>query len=197
VTVREFVRGDEAECVSLGLEAFGPVHSSMEQQYGSDLFDRLRPDWQSAQAEMIEFLCNAEDKRTFVAVRQDSVVGFIVATPDTATGLASVDIVAVHPNEQRSGIGSSLMRQSLDDLRQSGMVYVQAYLRDFPGHDPARHLFEKTGFSSMRMQPMPFYMPLTNSVLAVDRPTNIRPIAEADVAECVADDRVDHHPGQQ
>jgi ribosomal protein S18 acetylase RimI-like enzyme len=157
----------------------------MEHQYGTDLFDRLRPDWQSVESGMIESLCNDEDKRVLVAAGQHSVEGFIVATPDTATGLASIDVVAVRPSEQHAGIGSSLVERSLDDLRQMGMAYVQAYLRDFPGHEPARGLLTRAGFFRMPMQPMPLYMPLTDSLLEGVRPKSIRPIADTDVDQCV------------
>jgi ribosomal protein S18 acetylase RimI-like enzyme len=157
----------------------------MEQQYGKDLFDRLHPDWETAQAEMIELLCSADDKRSLVVVTNGSVAGFIVATPDSATGMASIDIFAVHPNEQRAGLGGLLIEHSLDGLRQSGMVYAQAYLRDFPGHDPARISLEKAGFASMPMQPMPLYLKFGNNEPSTEGQTSIRPITEADAAECV------------
>ncbi len=184
-TIRQLTSNDIPECVSLGLEAFRPVYSSMEERYGKDLFDRLRPDWESTQSEMIESLCLADDRKSFVAVTDDSVSGFVVAKPDGATGLADVDMVAVHPDQQRSGLGATLIECSLDWLRQSGMVYAQAFTRDFSGHEPARIAFEKVGFTSMPMQPLPLYMKLGSMEPSVERSPNIRRIAEADVAACV------------
>jgi len=184
-TFRQLTSDDVPECVSLGLEAFRPVHLSMEQRYGKDLFARLRPDWETAQTELIEHLCTADGKQSLVAASDGSVLGFIVASPDSTTGLASVDIVAVHPSEQRTGLGRMLIEHSVDGLRQSGMVYAQAYLRDFPGHEPARISFERAGFASMPMQPMPLYMKLDHEEPSTESPTNIRPVTEADVAECV------------
>ena len=184
-TIRRLVAGDVLECVDLALEAFQPVYLSMEQRYGKDLFDRLRPDWETAEAEMIESLCDADGKQSLVATIDGSVIGFIVATPDDGTGLASIDIVSVHPDEQRNGHGGRLINRCLEGLQRSGMVYVQAYLRDFPGHEPARLSFEKAGFASMPMQPMPLHMKLNGWESSEESPSGIRPIADADVAGCV------------
>ncbi len=184
-TIRPINPQDLEECVSLGLEAFQPVHLSMERRYGKDLFDRLRPDWEAAQAALIRYLWCADDKHSAVAVTNGTVSGFIVVTANEATGLASIDTIAVRPTEQRSGLGALLVEHSVIGLRRSGMAFAQVYLRDFPGHEPARRLLEQAGFASMPMQPMPLYLKLGDGEPATHNHETIRAITEADVSECV------------
>lgn len=157
----------------------------MEQMYGTDLFNRLRPDWRTAQAGVIDFLCNADDKVRYVADVDGSVVGFAVASLGENVGLGSIDTVAVQPSSQRRGIGSALIQQLLADLAESGMSYAQAYIRDFPGHEPVRRALEDTGFASMSMQPFPYYLKLQGRESGSSESPNIRRINSDDVQRCV------------
>ena len=182
--IRPLAAGDVAECVSFGLQAFRPVFASMEQRYGKDLFDRLRPAWESAQATLIESLLADRDRKTWVAERAGVLSGFVVVKTDDATGLGDIDVVAVRPGEQRSGIGSRLVEVSLDWLRRAGTAYVQAFIRDFPGHEPIRHALEAAGFASRTVQPMLLYTTLASRRWRVEPTAGIRPSTDADVAEC-------------
>lgn len=149
MSIRQLVPHDVPECVVLGVEAFRTVYTSCEQAFGTDLVNRFIPDWEAAQAAQIESLCTSADGRSFVAVEWDAVVGFLVARPNDATGLASIVTIAVHPDSQRRGIGSQLVEESLGEMRRLGMAYVQAYIRGFAGHRPARIAFGRAGFESM------------------------------------------------
>jgi ribosomal protein S18 acetylase RimI-like enzyme len=183
-TIRPLAGGDVAECFRFGLQAFRPVFASMEQRYGSDLFDRLRPAWESTQATLIESLLADRGRRTWVAERAGVLSGFVVVKTDEATGLADIDMVAVSPGDQRSGIGSRLVEVSLDWLRRSGTAYVQALIRDFPGHDPIRNLLQAAGFAARKVQPIVLYMALAGPGGRVEPAPRIRLSTDADVADC-------------
>lgn len=185
-TIRPLASGDVAECVSFGVEAFRPVFASMEERYGKDLFDRLRPAWESMQATLIESLLADRDRKAWVAERAGVVSGFVVVRRDDATGLGEIDLVAVHPGDQRSGIGSGLVEVSLDWLRTAGTAYVQAFIRDFPGHEPMRSVLEAAGFASRSVQPTLLYTALDSPGQLVEPTPGIRLSTDADVAGCVA-----------
>jgi GNAT superfamily N-acetyltransferase len=182
--IRPLATSDLAECLSFGVQAFRPVFASMEQRYGKDLFDRLRPDWESTQATLIESLLTDRDRKTWVAERAGVLSGFVVVKTDDATGVGDIDMVAVSPDEQRKGIGSRLIEVSLDWLRKAETAYVQAFIRDFPGHEPIRNLLKAAGFASRTVQPTLLYRKLAGPEKRVELTACIRPSTDADVAEC-------------
>ena len=53
---------------------------------------------------------------------------------------------AARDQAQRAGIGSRLVRHALGGLRDQGVLYAQAFIRDFPGHEPALLTFRSSGF---------------------------------------------------
>lgn len=84
---------------------------------------------------------------SFVAIREDNIVGHILFTPVT---LDNADVIgmglapmAVLPSHQGQGIGSKLVRYGLEYLRKSGWPFVivlghPAYYPRF-GFEPASH----------------------------------------------------------
>jgi putative acetyltransferase len=109
VTIRAERAGDEAQVREVNQLAFG-------QPVEADLVDRLRR--------------ISEEAVSLVAVDDRAVVGHILFTPVEVDsnprpirgmGLAPM---AVHPERQRDGIGSELVRQGLKLLGERGIPFV-------------------------------------------------------------------------
>ena len=107
ITIRKEQPADIDAIHQLNLSAFedGPEAS---------LVDKLR-------SSCNEFL-------SFVALKNENIVGHILFTLCTIDGCASIRMglapMAVHPAEQNNGIGSQLVRHALDYLRTNGCPFV-------------------------------------------------------------------------
>jgi putative acetyltransferase len=85
----------------------------------------------SLEADLVEQLCNSGCDSLSLVADDDGVVGYIlftpVAVPDgehrngRGMGLAPMSVL---PSRQREGIGSRLVEQGLDNLRQRGCPFV-------------------------------------------------------------------------
>lgn len=80
----------------------------------ADLVNRLR--------------ASCDDYLAFVAIDNDSVVGHILFTPTTVEGHSVVGMglapMAVAPDRQKHGIGSSLVETGIETLRQRNCPFV-------------------------------------------------------------------------
>ncbi|NNK75898.1 MAG: N-acetyltransferase [Maribacter sp.] len=97
------------------IDAIRQLHlSAFEDGPEASLVDKLR-------LSCSEFL-------SFVALKNETIVGHILFTPATIDGSASIGIglapMAVLPSEQKNGIGSKLVRHGLDYLESDGCPFV-------------------------------------------------------------------------
>lgn len=186
--IRPVSEQDIATCVAFGLEAFRPVFASYHQEYGNDLFARIRPDWEQAQASLIETTCSDDNITTWVAEVAGRVAGLVAYSANEGTGLGDLSLIAVDPTQQRQGIGAALLRLALDQMKQAGMAYATAYTRGHPGHLPVRQALGGCGFSAMGIQPFTMISKLGEASSPAPSPgeqSHIRPIAPGEAADCV------------
>ncbi len=87
-------------------------------------------------------LLRLEPRGCFVAVQEGRVVGTVTATT-YGQRLAWIGMMLVHPEHQRHGIGTSLMRQALEYLQGHGVKCVK-----LDATPAGRPLYEKLGFVS-------------------------------------------------
>jgi ribosomal protein S18 acetylase RimI-like enzyme len=140
-----------AECAQFGLEAFRPVYASWQQLYGADLFHRLEPDWEHAQASYIRSAIARADAETWVFETGGRATGFLVLTMDDQK-LGEIELLAVDPEMQGHGVGTALNQHALERFRDAAMAYVIVATASDPGHAPARRSYEKAGFRPMPIQ---------------------------------------------
>ncbi|MCU1504477.1 MAG: hypothetical protein JWM12_3831 [Ilumatobacteraceae bacterium] len=155
LVIRRSEPADVSRCVQLARDAHVPVYTSMREIYGDELFDRLRPDWSGVQAAQIAAWLKDPLAPTWVAELDGVAVGFIVTSLNPHAGMGMVEVIAVHPTQQRQGIGGRLVSQALDHLRDAGVAYVEAYIRDFPGHEPAHGALRSQGFTRRAVHACP------------------------------------------
>ena len=80
----------------------------------------------------------------FVAERSGAIVGVILCGHDGRRGF--IHHMAVSKSEQRSGIGSTLLRHALDALEQEGIT--KAALVAFENNAAGNAFWEKQGFTA-------------------------------------------------
>jgi ribosomal protein S18 acetylase RimI-like enzyme len=148
VVIRPLTDDDLDAVVGLSLRAWAPVFASFAETLGSDIYPRVYPDWATGQARAVRDVCAGD--HVFVAEVDGKVVGFsavVVRDDDPKTG--ELDMLAVDPDHQRRGVGSALIRHSVDHLRRAGVVVVDVATGGDVGHEPARRAYEKAGFTAL------------------------------------------------
>lgn len=133
--------------VSLSLRAWAPVFASTEQALGSEIFRRQHPDWREDQRQAVEAVLAAQERRVWVAEIGASTVGFVAVElnhPESSMG--EISMLAVDPDYQGGGIGTTLTEFALDRLKDAGMTVAMVETGGDPGHAAARRMYEKAGY---------------------------------------------------
>jgi ribosomal protein S18 acetylase RimI-like enzyme len=157
VTIRAFQEKDAAAVVTLSLIAWEPVHASLRDVMGDELFDlRHKPDWRAKQQRDVEAVLSGEDFTVWVAEEAGVVVGFVAATIHRDDDVGEIQMLAVDPGSQNQGIGTKLTEIATDWIRESGMpVAFISTGGENTGHDAARATYEKAGY---RRLPIAYYL---------------------------------------
>jgi ribosomal protein S18 acetylase RimI-like enzyme len=146
--IRPFEERDAAAVVDLSLRAWAPAFASLERVLGPDIFGRQHPDWREDQRRAVEDVCASQETRVWVAEVNGETVGFVatgVFDPDIRMG--EISMLAVDPDYQTGGIGTALTEFALERLKDAGMRVAMVETGGDPGHAPARHTYERAGFT--------------------------------------------------
>ena len=147
--IRPQLDTDLAAVVALSLRAWQPVSESMARMLGPRLNRLVYPDWAAGQARAVEEVCRDESMTVWVAAVDERPVGFAAVTFRTDPDSAEIEMIAVDPDQQNQGIGSALLAYAFDWISASGVNLVQLGTGGDPGHAPARHTYEKAGFTPL------------------------------------------------
>lgn len=133
--------------VCLSLRAWTSVFDSIQNAMNADVYQAFYPhDWRMNQQKAVEDVCAAEDTNVWVAVDAVSTVGFIAVKLHSEDSMGEIYMVAVDPDFQGRGIGSTLIEFALSWMKDAGMIIAMVETGGDPGHAPARHTYEKAGF---------------------------------------------------
>ena len=148
--IRPVTAHDVPALVELSLLAWAPVSTSFREVLGCTIYTLVYPDWDAEQRAVVEKAC-ADDAITVVWVAEvdGTVVGFIAYILNHETKTGTVDLLAVHPDYQNCGIGTSLNTFALEQMKISGMVLADLHTGGDPGHAPARRAYEKAGYTAL------------------------------------------------
>ena len=151
VDIRPYRPSDLEAIVELSLRAWEPVFESMRSVLGDAIFTRLhQPGWKAVQADAVRSTCTSDERDVFVALAEGRVVGFAaVALNAFHEGMGVVDMVAVEPQYQRSGIATRLMARSIEHMLAEGMDIAAVGTGGDDGHEPARLLYESLGYVAL------------------------------------------------
>ena len=134
--------------LDLALAAWKPVFESLEAELGPDVYGMLFPDWRSAQARAVEAVFRAAESNLWVALEDGRPVGFVALryVDEDAARAGEIQMMAVHPDRQRGGLGTSLVQRALDEMEGAGVKLAVVATGGDRGHAPARALYEGVGF---------------------------------------------------
>lgn len=144
---RQLEERDVEAVVEFSLRAWSPVFASIKQVLGSDVFESLNPEgWQESQRREVEDVCAAGKDRVWVAEVEGTVVGFVASKIyDAERGMGEISMLAVSPDYQGGGIGTTLTEFALGRLKEAGMKVAMVETGGDPGHAAARRTYEKAG----------------------------------------------------
>jgi ribosomal protein S18 acetylase RimI-like enzyme len=146
--IRPFDEADLAAVVRLSLPAWAPNFVYIEQTLGSELFRRLYPHGIADQLEAVESVCTNEQVNGWIADVDDaSTIGFVAVEMHHDTKIGEIFLLAVDPDFQHRGVGVALCEFALERSEDGGMKIAMVETGDDPGHEIARHTYERTGFT--------------------------------------------------
>jgi GNAT superfamily N-acetyltransferase len=151
--LRPYHSADEDEIVVLSIRAWSSVFASMEQVLGREISVRLHgEDWKTYQEKSVREVLADPAMQVVVADGEDGLAGFVAATLlDQDRGLGEVTMLAVDPRAQGRGIGTALTQHATTWLRDNGMRVAMIGTGGDLGHAPARHTYEKAGYTQIPM----------------------------------------------
>lgn len=147
--IRPQLDADIAAIVAFSLRAWQPVHDSMARVLGPRLNRLVYPDWAAGQARAVKEVCRDENMTVWVAEVYVRPVGFVAVDFRDNPPSAEIEMIAVDPDQQNQGIGSALLDYAFGWLSAAGVKLVQLGTGGDPGHAPARHTYEKAGFTAL------------------------------------------------
>jgi len=153
VIIRALRADDIDPVVEFSVRAWRPVFESFMKVMGPDVFPRVYPNWQAGQAEAVRDACQNEAHKTWVAEAPeeagsgDRPVGFVVVAVHDNPRRGEIYMIAVDPDYQNQGTGLDLVTFAVDRIAEQGLPLAQIGTGGDPGHAPARHVYEKAGFT--------------------------------------------------
>lgn len=148
-TIRDYAPGDEEAVVELSLRAWAPVFRSMEQILGPEIFVRLHGDWRAFQERAVRDALIDEAMHVWVAEAGGRVVAFAAATLYAERAMGEISMLAVDPADQDRGTGTALTEFVTAWLGEAGVGVAMIDTGGDPGHAPARHVYEKAGYTQI------------------------------------------------
>ncbi len=146
--IRRFDNNDMAAVVELSLLAWEPVFDVWKQILGPTLYPiAIYPNWRKSQRAKVEERCSDKNSVTWVAEVSGNVAGFVAYGVCGERGV--IQMVAVHPEYQKHGIGTELTRFALEKMKEAGAKLVEVGTGGDDGHAPARKTYEKAGFTAL------------------------------------------------
>jgi ribosomal protein S18 acetylase RimI-like enzyme len=111
--------------VELSLAAWAPVFESFRSVLGEQLYHLAFPDWRERQRRTVRSLCSSEEAEVWVATVDGEPVGFVASRLDLASDplVGEIEMIAVHPGHQRSGIATGLLEHAIGQLHEAGVAW--------------------------------------------------------------------------
>jgi ribosomal protein S18 acetylase RimI-like enzyme len=153
--IRDFQQADLPALIDLTIEAFRPLFErDLPLLLDPVVFAHDHGTWMDNYRREVPTL-NDPDANRFIVLAEEApgsgqplgYVGWQV-NPD---GSGRLQMVAVHPDVRRRGVGSAVCRSALDRLRHRGVTVVHIGTGGDGFHAPARRLYESLGFSGYRV----------------------------------------------
>lgn len=97
----------------------------------------------------METALDTETIPVWVADAGDAVAGFVAVQLDHHESIGEIYLLAVDPVHQRKGVGATLTSFAPHWIKDNGMALAMVETGGDPGHAPARHTYERAGFTEL------------------------------------------------
>lgn len=146
-TIEAYRSEQEDAVLGVTMRSWAPVFPKMREATPGYVYDAFYPEgWEARQTDDVTNLLRDEAVKTWVAVEDGAVIGFVGVRIHPEDSMGEIHIVAVDPAHQRRGISHALMQQGFDYMREQGMVMAMVETGGDPGHAPSRATYEAMGF---------------------------------------------------
>lgn len=146
--IRDVRQEDVDAVVAIAAAAWRSIFAWYRETLGEELSELVHPDPEADKERQVRRACRAEGgARVCVAELDGQVVGFITIWFDRGSGIGEIGNNAVHPDYQRRGIGPRMYQHAFALMREEGMRYCKVGTGGDPSHAPARHAYQKAGFT--------------------------------------------------
>lgn len=133
--------------IDLVIRAWEPVFEKTINDVPRFVYDNFWPHgWQVRQVSEVSFLLDAEPENVWLALRGDTLVGFVAVSIHPQDRMGEVSMIAVSPDQQRKGIARMLIEFGEQCIRDSGMNMVMVETVGDSGHGPACRTYEALGY---------------------------------------------------
>ena len=145
--IRDVRDSDLPTLLELTLAAFRPLfEEDLPDLLGREVWSHDHGDWEGDYARQVPTFHQPEKNRFVTVAEEDGVllgyVGWNLTDPDDG----ELEMVAVHPDARRRGVGTALCREVVDRMRDRGVAVVRIGTGSDAFHAPARRLYESLGF---------------------------------------------------
>ena len=146
--IKPYQPAHRAEILALTVKAWTPVFQKLRPVVQDYVYQNFYPNgWEDRQvADIAEYL-DAESDQVQVAMGGDRVVGFVGIRLHPDDQMGEIYVLAVDPDQQRTGIASALMDAATAQMRAKGAKMVMVETGDDPGHAASRAAYEQYGFT--------------------------------------------------
>lgn len=136
--------------VSLSLRAWAPVFASIQRAMESEVYEQFYPEgWRESQRRAVEAVLAPNKARVWVAEIGASTVGFVAVELHPESGMGEIYMLAVDPDYQGVGVGTTLTEFALAWIQDAGMAIAMVETGGDPGHAAARRTYEKAGYGHL------------------------------------------------
>ena len=146
--IRNFEPADLPALVDLTIEAFRhQVEADLPAMLDPRVFAHDHGRWEDDYRREVPTLHDPETNRFITLAENDGrLLGYVgwQVNPD---GSGRLQMVAVHPEERRRGVGFAICRAALTQLKLRGVTIVHIGTGGDAFHAPARRLYESLGFT--------------------------------------------------
>ena len=149
--IRDFQPADLPALIELTIEAFRPLFEvDLPALLDPAVFAHDHGTWADDYRREVPTFHDPEANRFIVLAEETagggSPLGY-VGWQVNEDGSGRLQMVAVHPDARRRGVGTATCRAALDRLRERGVTVVHVGTGGDPFHASARRLYESLGFN--------------------------------------------------
>ena len=138
--------GDRLEAIRRA--SFAPIFASFRRILGHEIYELAQAREDEGQGELLRsMLAENSGWDVYVATVSDEVVGFVSIRNNDETKVGEIGLNAVDPQYAGSGIGTTMYRFAVSQMRKAGMKVATVATGGDSSHEPARRAYRKAGFS--------------------------------------------------